>query len=222
MAFSYSPKIVTDGLVLYLDAANPYSYVSGSLNWNDLSRSQLSGSLINGPTFSSANNGSIVFDTSDDYYSINNNSSLDCTNAVSVFAWVKTPSSYRSKEIIMKYNAVSVGIPYGFQWWVDTNMYFHITTSAGWKEIIGLTGYSLNTWYNVGLTYNQTNLITYVNGTATNTAAHTGTINTNSYPLICSQGLAGSISNITLYGKALSAQEVLQNYNATKGRFGLT
>ena len=67
MAFSYSPKIITDGLVLYLDAANPYSYVSGSTVWNDISRTMTSGSLINGPTFSSANNGSIVFDGVNDY-----------------------------------------------------------------------------------------------------------------------------------------------------------
>jgi len=54
MAFSYSPKIVTDGLVLYLDAANPYSYVSGSTSWNDISRGGNNGTLVNGPTFSSA------------------------------------------------------------------------------------------------------------------------------------------------------------------------
>jgi hypothetical protein len=66
MAFSYSPKIVTDGLVLYLDAGNPYSYVSGSTNWNDLSRSMLSGSLVNGPTYNTGSLGSIVFDGVDD------------------------------------------------------------------------------------------------------------------------------------------------------------
>ena len=71
MSFSYSPKIITDGLVLYLDAANPYSYVSGSTVWNDISRGGNNGTLINGPTFSSANNGSIVFDGTNDYV-INN------------------------------------------------------------------------------------------------------------------------------------------------------
>jgi hypothetical protein len=221
MSVKGGPNTVTSGLVLELDAGNIKSYPGSGTTWFDKSGNVNNGTLTNGPTFNTGSLGSIVFDGVDDYYSVGSNSSLDCTNAVSVFAWVKTPSSYRSKEVIMKYNSVNVGIPYGFQWWGDTKIYFHITTSSGWKEISGLTGYSLNTWYNIGLTYNQTNLITYVNGTATATTAHTGTINTNSYPLICSQGLGGSISNIALYNRALSADEVLQNYNATKGRFGL-
>jgi len=222
MSVAGGPNLIKNGLVLALDAGNVKSYVSGSTTWFDKSGFTNNGTLTNGPTFSSANGGSIVFDGTNDYYSIGNNSSLDCANAVSVFAWVKTPSSYLNKEIIMKYNSVDVGIPYGFQWWGDTKIYFHITTTTGWKEISGLTGYSLNTWYNIGLTYNQTNLITYINGTATATTAHTGTINTNSYPIICSSGLGGSIANLTLHNRALSASEVLQNYNSQKSRFGLT
>ncbi len=50
MAFNYSPRVVTDGLVLYLDAANQYSYVSGSTSWNDISRGRNNGTLVNGPT----------------------------------------------------------------------------------------------------------------------------------------------------------------------------
>jgi hypothetical protein len=66
MSFNYSPKIVTDGLVLYLDAANTKSYVSGSTVWNDLSRSGYNGTLTNGPTFNISNGGSISFDGVDD------------------------------------------------------------------------------------------------------------------------------------------------------------
>ena len=67
MSFSFSPKIVTDGLVLYLDAANTRSYVSGSTVWTDLSRVGNNGLLINGPTFNSLNNGSIVFNGTNQY-----------------------------------------------------------------------------------------------------------------------------------------------------------
>ncbi len=66
MAFNYSPRVVTDGLVLYLDAANQYSYVSGSTSWNDISRGGNNGILTNGPTYNSANGGSIVFDGTND------------------------------------------------------------------------------------------------------------------------------------------------------------
>jgi hypothetical protein len=218
---AYYGNIVRDGLVLDLDAAKRDSYPGSGTSWRDIAGGVITGSLVNGPTFDSANGGSIVFDAGDDYYSISNNTSLDCTNAVSVFAWVKTPSSARSKEILMKYNNVTVGIPYGFQWWVDGNIYVHITTSVGWKEITGLIGYSLNTWYNIGLTYDQTTLRAYINGSQTTTSSQTGTINTNSFPIICSSGLGGSISTIQLYNRALSAAEITQNYNALKGRYGL-
>ena len=61
-----SRSIITNGLVLYLDAANTKSYVSGSTTWNDLSRNNNTGTLINGSTFNSLNGGSIVFDGIDD------------------------------------------------------------------------------------------------------------------------------------------------------------
>ena len=72
MAFNYSPKIVTDGLVLYLDAANTKSYPSTGTTWTDISRSRFNGALTNGPTFNSSNGGSIVFDGTNDYATLGN------------------------------------------------------------------------------------------------------------------------------------------------------
>ena len=73
---SGGPNIVTNGLVLSLDAANPKSYVSGSTTWNDISRGGNNGTLINGPTFNSANGGSIVFDGVNDFISLSGPYSL--------------------------------------------------------------------------------------------------------------------------------------------------
>ena len=73
MSFRYSPKIVTDGLVLYLDAANPKSYVSGSTTWFDLSGNNYHGTLINGAGFSSERNGCMTFDGIDDMVTTNFN-----------------------------------------------------------------------------------------------------------------------------------------------------
>ena len=71
--FKNSPPIVTDGLVLYLDAANTKSYPTTGTTWNDLLGAISGGTLINGPTFNSANGGSIVFDGVDDYFQAFNN-----------------------------------------------------------------------------------------------------------------------------------------------------
>ena len=86
MAFNYSPKVVTDGLVLYLDAANPNSYASGSTSWNDISRGGNNGTLFNGPTFNAGNGGSILFDGIDDF--IQCTGSLTVTSATFV-SWIK-------------------------------------------------------------------------------------------------------------------------------------
>ena len=67
MAFIHSPKLVTNGLVLCLDAANKLSYPGSGTTWYDLSGNANNGTLTNGPTFNSANSGSIVFDYIDDY-----------------------------------------------------------------------------------------------------------------------------------------------------------
>ena len=77
MAFNFSPKVVTEGLVLYLDAANTKSYVSGSTTWSDLSRSRNNGTLVNGPTFNSSNGGFIRCDGTNDYIEVLDNNSLD-------------------------------------------------------------------------------------------------------------------------------------------------
>ena len=96
MSFSYSPKVVTDGLVLYLDAANPKSYVSGSTAWNDVSRGGNNGTLTNGPTFNSANGGSIVFDGVNDYVALGNISSLIlANNQFTISYWLRMTGTAR-------------------------------------------------------------------------------------------------------------------------------
>ena len=213
--------IVTNGLVLNLDAGFRPSYPTTSSIWYDLSGNANNGTLINGPTYSSANSGSIVFDSSDDYYIIANNSSLDCVDGVSVFCWCKM-STTAVKQVIMKYNSISVGISYGFQFWEDGYIYYHVTTTSGWKEIANPTTYSTNTWYYVGLTYNKSTLIGYTNGSSSVQSSHTGNITINPYGVQMSTGQSIlTVSDIQIYNRALSATEVLQNYNAQKGRFGL-
>ena len=81
-------NIVSDGLVLCLDAANRKSYVNGSTVWRDLSGNNNSGSLVNGPTFSSANGGSIVFDGTNDYVQIGSNLLPSGNSSHTVFSWV--------------------------------------------------------------------------------------------------------------------------------------
>jgi hypothetical protein len=101
MAGTIAPNIVTDGLVLYLDAANTKSYVSGSTTWNDMSGFSNNGTLVNGPTFNSANGGSIVFDGVNDY--VDCNSTIVNLNSSFTFAsWVKTPLNLSSNSSFLQ------------------------------------------------------------------------------------------------------------------------
>ena len=216
MAFSYSPKIVTDGLVLYLDAANPYSYVSGSTAWNDISRTRTSGSLVNGPTFSSANNGSIVFDGTNDYVNVppvilNTPWSLCTTIKASNSGF---PALY-SQDGLYLWVGVTPNLAIG----VHTNSAARVDTPAG--------SFNLNQVYFVGISSSPSSLTVYINNTkyslapgANPTAASIASI--ASYSSRTKDFLGGSIYNFSMYNRALTDTEITQNFNATKGRFGLT
>ncbi len=226
MSGRISGNIVRDGLVLYLDAANTKSYVSGSTIWNDLSRSRNNGALINEPTFNSANGGSIVFNGTDEYVNCGNASSLQSTIG-SVSAWVKTTtpgSFYRS--IIAKQNSWGLFIKDSILITYDWNAAADRTTGINISD---------STWKNVVMTFTETtgtplnNVIIYLNGTPVLTT--TVKYANNNINLEIGRGgslgggnvqfLNGNISQALLYNKVLTSTEVLQNYNATKTRFGL-
>ena len=88
MGFYRAPQIVTNGLVMYLDAANPKSYPTTGTAWYDRSGNGNTGTLTNGPTFNSGNNGSIVFDGIDDYVSLS--SSPNLTNPLTICGFINT------------------------------------------------------------------------------------------------------------------------------------
>jgi len=227
MAFNYSPKVVTDGLVLYLDAGNNRSYASGSTSWLDLSRGLNNGTLTNGPTFSSANGGSIVFDGADDNINLGNPDSLNITGSITLSSWIRLTNWNNYPGIITKGYDVTGG--YSIHIRNDYSIWFEILSSANVRQIYNPTSLtiSLNSWFNVVCTYNQTQMQIYINGIAAGSGSSTSVLMkiTSSNVLIGNLPtygfFNGNISNVQIYNKALSAQEVLQNYNALKGRFNL-
>jgi hypothetical protein len=231
--------IVTDGLVLHLDAAYANSYPKGGTTWYDL-QGNYNGTLTNGPTYNSTNGGSIVFDGSNDYI-ISENFNGDSTNAFSVFCWVyptnltlgSSDGNYLNWIINKRDSSVDR------QWQLYTyNSFFRLNiwdTSVNTNTLIliGSTQAIVNNWYYVGLT---TTGITggfvklYVNGTEEATGTLTFNRKTGSRDLVIGStawslpgGLnwAGSIGGTKIYNRALSAAEILQNYNATRYRFSI-
>jgi len=223
--FKNTPPVVTDGLVLYLDAASRQSYISGSTVWNDLSGNNNSGTLTNGPTFSSANGGSIVFDGVNDFVEVPN---FNTANTITVDVWVKKTSGNSWQGWLGNWNTTGIGD----SWLLTQNnsnrasFYIMHTNNVG-DNIVDTSGIIVgNVWYNYTGTFSNSTLSLYKNGSLVNSKSTLqNTIYQNSLKIWCGRFsgfyLNGQLSNGKVYNRALSADEVLQNYNATKGRFGL-
>ena len=216
MALQHHPRIVTNGLVGYWDAANTRSYSGTGLTVNGLVGG-IGGTLVNGVGFGTTDNGYFIFDGSNDYINFGNSSTLQQSTG-SLSAWTKASSpgsGYRG--IIAKQGAYGLfytdSVLVAYDWAADTPRSTGINIAD-------------NTWKNVVLTYqsgvsNGTRI--YINGVSVLTA--TITIQSQVANLFggaeanANQFASCQISSFNMYSRVLTPQEVLQNYNATKGRF---
>jgi hypothetical protein len=226
MAGNVAPNTVTNGLVLYLDAGNTNSYPGTGTSWRDISGNSNNGTLINGPTFNSGNGGSIVFDGVDDYVTCGNDASVQI-NQGTISAWVRTSSPGSNfRGIITKQ------LNYG----LFTNDGVLVTFDWGNVQTRS-TGINIadNIWKNVAMTFTtntgtpSNNAIIYLNGSAV--LITTIKYSNNTIDIELGRGgsggggntqlLNGRIANAQIYNRALTQAEILQNYNALKGRYGL-
>jgi hypothetical protein len=227
--------IITNGLVMNLDAGFTPSYPTTETTWYDVSSTGNNGTLTNGPTYSSSNGGSIVFDGVDDYANNSNPSSLQNQN-LTVSMWIKPSTATNEITTIVDYNHCS-----GCNWVVQSedatsnrNYYFgYRSTSNVWEPSNGIGGgkgvqLSNFVWQNLVFTKNGTSIIGYLNGIQTYSATAgsptilylTGNLKLGAGSCDSRQ-FNGNMSNTQIYNRVLSATEVLQNYNAQKSRFGL-
>jgi len=230
MAFSYSPKQVTDGLVLCLDAANPKSYVSGSTIWNDLSRSGYNGTLTSGPTYNSSNAGSIVFDGTDDYIDGTNISTINGVHSISIwFMATGAPSTNDSTggTLFVQSSDINHGI-HVMHSWLNQCITYSTVVNAG---LVTANNTVLNNTVNniIGV-YNGSTQSVYINGILITSRSYTTNPVIGGTPIYrigkwgysgFNRQFNGRIYNVNLYNRALSSTEVLRNYNTLKGRFGL-
>ena len=213
-----TPTIVTNGLVLNLDAANTKSYVSGSTNWFSLGNPSLSGSLINGPTFSSGNGGSIVFNGTSNYVDLNSNSILSGSTAFTIESFYRTTGA-GSGAIFGNY-----GTGYLNGVWFSGRYGIYLNNSVYVPNSPLVAG----TYYMVATRDVSGNINLYINNTLVSSGILSGSIPTNiNYRIgsnvnVFAEAFAGNLYTLKVYDRALSRQEITQNYNALKSRFGLS
>lgn len=232
MSYNFSPKIVTDGLVLYLDAANPNSYISGNTTWVDLSKRKNNCTLINGPTFNPINNGSVVFDGVNDEGIFPVLTDLQFLNrspyTLSVFAKIMSASNIFHGLLNREYGAPRNG--YNL-WFIRDNPNIIAIASerfGGTEQKVSFilldNDSCINKWNHYCVTYDGNDLKFYFNGEFRNSVFADGNITntTGTLQIARRQTTNGNcaISNIHIYNKALSVIEVQQNYSTLKGRYG--
>ena len=230
MAISYNPRIVTDGLVLCLDAGNPKSYPGTGTTWNDLSGLGNDGTLINSPGYTSTNGGGIAFDG---------------TNDRGTFTTPITSTSNQTYEIWT--NAIasaSAALGYGYLLHTNnansttgnsymnigirpTQQYFAAFNGAHDTMELGVTANTSNI-IQIVLTWDGSTQRAYANGISKNSKALTGTpqnfSTTTSFgddKLTTFRMIQGNIYSIKIYSRALTASEIQQNFNALRGRYGI-
>jgi hypothetical protein len=232
--------IVTSGLVINLDAGNAASYPGSGTTWTDLSGNNINGTLTNGPTFNSANGGSIVFDGSDDYCIFDTTSfpsgnspftmevfvKKNVVTTVPIFAYGRDQVGGNTIPVLLLYSSNLIGLTFG--------------STTG--DVFSTTVLSSGVWYHVCASYTTLQTKIYVNGTLENSTNYSSaniildnTVNGNKGALAAQFSpfgnisgpprrygtFTGNIAKAALYNRALTDGEILQNFNALRGRFGI-
>lgn len=231
MGLSYNPSIIDDGLTVYLDAANTSSYAGTGATWYDLMRNR-NFTLQNSPTFlPNTAGGCFSFVPSSSHYATS--SSLSTLTNWTVEAWHYYTASntgtcptiitevYPGLTFRINYNLGCTTSNYGSR--ADLKASFF---DSAWRET---ANYALTSgrWYQIVGTYDQNNIKIYINGSLQNSTAATTTPTSSGSGIIlmrrwdANEFWGGYLSTLKIYNRALDSGEVLQNYNATKGRYGL-
>ena len=223
MALAHSPSIVTTNLGLCLDAANPRSYPGSGTAWNDVSGNARNGTLVNGTAYNSSNGGSFVFDGVDDYVNVANSNLNHGTSNFSYSCWVNLAAKPAlgtifengtwTNSIIFRYENTGISL-------------FAMGTGYGFYTF----NPSLSTWNHLTFVRDGNNMLFYINGVYSTLLAFGTSLNVNPSPnnlfIGMSQHAAGQCFNgrinlAMVYTAALTAAQVAQNFNASRGRYGV-
>ena len=229
---SGGPNVITNSLVFSYDIANSKSYTNGALTLNSLGLTQTSGSILNGPTYNSANGGSLVFDGTNDYVKLDP-STIPTGNEITIGIW-----SYGVNLVPGSIFAASNGsdrtinihLP-----WNNNVVYWDCgNDGANYDRVNTSTLSSIqwqNSWHYWVFTKNTTagTMGIYLDGNLnTSGTSKTRTIKTSLTASIgafilspTSYYQSARVAKLDVYNRALTATEILQNYNTTKTRFGL-
>lgn len=228
MSANLGPNIITDGCVLALDAADRRSYPGSGNTWYDLSGNKNDGAFVD-ISLDLENCHSFNFNGTSSYINLGSRQSLLLTEEETTIAWIYPTNidAGRRSRIGNRHS--------GFLTIAGSNLVYEGMNSAGnWSNnfYAGNGTIQINTWQQVAFTFKADDLVVlYLNGSYLNSKAVVGSQSTiNGGYIIGTETLGGwgtypyfegNMAIVTNYSRALSATEILQNYNTTKSRFNL-
>ena len=243
MTIFHGAGIATDGLVMLMDAANPRSYPGTGTVWSDISGKRITGTLTNGPVYNTRNQGYFSFSSaSSQYVNIGTSATLQSlTSAITISAWCLFPTltlPIGSTGIYTIYDSAFVSSTSTEQTFLrlenDVGQALlsvgTFTGSANVYATYSYTNLAINTWYHIVGGYTGTAWVLYVNGVLVKSTVGAGptavasslfTIGAATFMGTVSRYFNGNISSVQVYNRALSADEVQQNFEAYRGRYGV-
>ena len=218
--------IVKDGLIFRVDAGNTNSYPGSGTTWFDLSPNANNGTLTNGPTFNSDNKGSIVFDGSNDYVDFGNSSTLNVGNSLSVCTWFYVGSTGSYQTMVSKVGTTA-GVSTGWEF-ANSSGNIRITIRGTTNIDRQAAGLAVGNWYMGTFTYtttpttkvyiNEQEKISWSSGNATHNTSYILRVGGRH---LSTGYYNGRISQTLIYNKVLSLDEISQNFNALRYRYGI-
>jgi hypothetical protein len=231
MTVAYNPSCVTNGLVLYLDAGNTKSYPGTGTAWTDLSGNANNGILVNSPVFSSNYGGILSFNGTNQYADCGYNSIIyNLTTNFTIEVWVMWTGAVATtgNGQWMVANVDVSGTIGGFQLGYIPSIGFILSTYGNIQDVRYNIVPTINTWYHfVGTKSSTLGYALYLNGVsvASNSILTAAGVAPSNLRIAQRQRdntyFPGNIPLLRVYNRALSATEILQNFSALRGRFGL-
>lgn len=234
----YYGGIIRDGLVLHLDAAKKDSYPGSGTTWNDISGNNYTGTLTNNPSFNKNEKGSISFDGVDDYVTNIGTAStfsfIQNTGIFTIDSWVRPNLLGTAMYFIGNNDGTTTRRGFYIGKLANDNGWITITYGTAGQTTLNFqqNGFYTDTnWVNVVISANGTNAVAYKNGVQFGTSSTMTTFSTgdsyrslgigriNNSPTL--NNWVGDISNTRIYNRYLTPDEIIRNYNSTKGRYGL-
>jgi hypothetical protein len=235
MGIDIGPIEITDGLVLYLDAANLKSYTGSGSTWLDMSGNSNHATLIGSPTYSTFKNGAFSVDgMGTNYFSLDSKASLVNSSAGTVGGWVRfSDAPSNTNYVFVSYGGNAAGggflLIYTGLDGANRGLTFQVFGGSISPSVDSGISYAASSSYagqdiHMMATWTTSEVKLYLNGSLQTNFSNNAAIPSRSTLRISSEisrtrGVNGYVYNCSIYNRALSDSEIKQNYNATKGRY---